>query len=97
MWRSLNEADQFDACLLTSLDSAQEYYDQLIATVSNEKIYVPSILGINHSPENNGAPSPLSGDDTGESENLVFSPLRGEGKDGGTLKFPSTLRGERGE
>jgi len=85
VWRALNEADQFDACLITSLDRAQEYYDQLVAAVDREKIQVPSILGINHSSENNGVLSPLRGDDTGEGENRVSSPLRRKGEDGGAL------------
>jgi len=71
----LNEADQFDACLLTSLDSAQEYYDQLIATVSNEKIYVSSILGMK-----NPSPSMVEGAGGGERyKNRHCEPRQGRG------------------
>jgi len=49
VWQKLIDKDEFDVCLLTSLDKASQYYDLLINNIDKEKIMVPSILGIRHS------------------------------------------------
>ena len=42
----LKAAGEFDAIIVTNLLEAQAVYDELVANVSAEQIYTPSILGI---------------------------------------------------
>lgn len=49
VWKKTVDIDDFDACLITSLEKSSQYYDLLIKTIDKEKIMVPSILGIKHS------------------------------------------------
>lgn len=46
--KRLSEINEFDVCLLTSLDKSDQYYDFLINSIDNSKTVVPSILGIKH-------------------------------------------------
>ena len=43
---NLDELDDFDVCIITSLDKAEEYYEFLQQNIDKEKIMMPSILGI---------------------------------------------------
>ena len=49
VWKKTADIDEFDACLITSLEKASQYYGLLINDIDKEKIMVPSILGIKHS------------------------------------------------
>ena len=49
VWKKTADIDEFDACLITSLEKASQYYGLLINDIDKEKIMVPSILGINRS------------------------------------------------
>lgn len=46
VWRSLANADQHDACLLTALNNTGDFYRLLINEAGRDRLYVPSILGI---------------------------------------------------
>ena len=48
VWKSIDMAEKHDACLITSLDKPDQFYEFLINTIDREKILIPSILGINH-------------------------------------------------
>lgn len=48
VWKKVTDMDDFDICILTSLDNTHRDYDFLIKKLDKEKIMVPSILGINH-------------------------------------------------
>lgn len=49
VWRSLDDVPECDGFILTTLDKATEYQQLLINQFGNEKVMVPSILGINES------------------------------------------------
>ena len=46
-WKTLDEVDDFDVCILTQLNNPAELYDLLSKNLDKSKILVPSILGIN--------------------------------------------------
>lgn len=50
VWQSFEDVPVFDRCILTTLDKAIEYHQLLINQFGNEKVLVPSILGINERP-----------------------------------------------
>lgn len=45
-WQDFKHIPEFDICLLTALDKASSYYNQLLENRAKEKVLVPSILGI---------------------------------------------------
>ena len=47
VWKLLDKVSQYDVCLITSLDKATDFHKLLVEQVDNEKIMIPSILGIN--------------------------------------------------
>ena len=47
VWQKLDEADDYDVCLLTSLTNTKSIYDFLRKKLDLDKILVPSILGLN--------------------------------------------------
>lgn len=47
VWKSVSEAGEFDACILTALEDPQAKYDSLIKEVKPDSVLVPSILGLN--------------------------------------------------
>ena len=47
VWKSIEQLENFDACVLTSLENPQEMYELLIASINSELVFVPTILGIN--------------------------------------------------
>ena len=49
MWESIDDADEFDACIITSLEEPFEIYTETTNNYQSEKILVPSILGIKKS------------------------------------------------
>jgi len=49
MWESIDDADEFDACIITSLEDPFEIYTETTNNYQSEKILVPSILGIKKS------------------------------------------------
>ncbi len=49
VWQNCKDVSEFDACILTTLESSRQYYELLIKNINKEKIMVPSILGIKHS------------------------------------------------
>ncbi len=49
VWQSFEDVPVFDRCIVTTLNKAIEYHDMLIKQFGNEKVMVPSILGINES------------------------------------------------
>jgi DNA-binding MarR family transcriptional regulator len=46
VWKTLNQADAFDGCILTDLQSPSERYRQLVRKVGSERVLVPDILGL---------------------------------------------------
>ena len=46
VWRQLKEIEQYDACLLTALNDTMKIYESLVQEFGQEKILIPSILGI---------------------------------------------------
>ncbi|MAS82487.1 MAG: hypothetical protein CMF45_07345 [Legionellales bacterium] len=48
VWKKTVDIGEFDACLITSLVKANQYYELLVDNMDKEKILVPSILGIKH-------------------------------------------------
>lgn len=48
VWNNFADIDEFDVCLLTSLDKSEKNYEFLRENLNKEKIMVPEILGINH-------------------------------------------------
>ncbi len=46
VFNNLNELDDFDVCIITSLDKAEKYYEFLQQNIDKAKIMMPSILGI---------------------------------------------------
>jgi DNA-binding MarR family transcriptional regulator len=44
VWRTLKQAESFDGCLLTDLESPAERYRELAAAVGRERVLVPDIL-----------------------------------------------------
>ena len=44
VWRDLSEADSYDACMLTDLESPLANYQRLQSEVSPERILVPDVL-----------------------------------------------------
>lgn len=48
VWKNVIEINECDVCMITSLEKSRHYYDLLISKFDNEKIMVPSILGIIH-------------------------------------------------
>ena len=48
VWKKTVDIGEFDACLITSLEKANQYYELLVDNMDKEKILVPSILGIKH-------------------------------------------------
>jgi len=61
VWKSISDADEFDACVLTALKDPQKIYEQLIAEINPDSVFVPAILGIDISQQNN-VPSPSKGE-----------------------------------
>jgi len=49
VWENISEINEFDVCLITSLEKSNLYYNLLIRSIGKEKIMAPSILGIKHS------------------------------------------------
>lgn len=47
VWQDLESMGEFDALVITSLQEPQQMYESLIQTVAIDKIFAPSILGIN--------------------------------------------------
>jgi len=47
MWNKLPVEDSYDAIVITALENTQIIYDSLISEIARDKIFVPSILGIN--------------------------------------------------
>ena len=45
--RVLKDAEPYDACILTAIDEAGDYYIRLSAEMNPERILVPTILGLN--------------------------------------------------
>ena len=51
VWSSLDEADDFDACVITALKGNTELINYVSQKVSSEKIFIPEILGFNTNDE----------------------------------------------
>ena len=47
VWHSLDDVDEYDACLITSLEEAVSFVELLKQQVKKDDILIPSILGIN--------------------------------------------------
>ena len=47
VWKKLQGVPDFDACLLTTLEKPEEAYRSLSREIDKERIFVPSILGLN--------------------------------------------------
>ena len=45
VWKSLNETNDFDACVITSIKTNSELINYIEQQVDSEKILVPEILG----------------------------------------------------
>lgn len=74
VWKSIDAAGEFHACVLTALENPQEMYESLITEINPDSVFVPEILGINVSQKQ--FPSPLAG----EKRTNKPSPLMGEGR-----------------
>ena len=46
VWRTLKQADAFDGCVLTDLQSPSQRYRQLTQQVGSERVLVPDILSL---------------------------------------------------
>ena len=46
VWKNFTEADEFDVCFLTDLNSPYKFYKSLIKEIEKEKILIPDVLGI---------------------------------------------------
>ena len=46
--KSIENFDEFDFCLITTLENVDDYYDFLNKNVAREKIVIPSILSVSH-------------------------------------------------
>ena len=46
--KNINDFDEFDSCLITTLENVDDYCDSLSKCVAKEKILIPSILSVNH-------------------------------------------------
>lgn len=46
VWRSLEDVDEHDACLLTSLNNTKNMYELLTRQIDKDLVSVPSILGL---------------------------------------------------
>ena len=46
--KSIENFDEFDFCLITTLENVDDYYDFLSKNVAREKIVIPSILSVSH-------------------------------------------------
>ena len=46
VWKNISEINEFDVCLITSLEKSNEYYNLLNDSIDKERIMTPSILGI---------------------------------------------------
>jgi DNA-binding MarR family transcriptional regulator len=46
VWSSIVEADEYDICLLTNLQSPYEAYQALVREIDSEHVLVPGVLGI---------------------------------------------------
>ncbi|MHB8742023.1 MAG: winged helix-turn-helix transcriptional regulator [Sulfuricaulis sp.] len=44
VWHSLSQAEPFDVCVLTELDSPMRRYEQLLKEVDKARVLIPSIL-----------------------------------------------------
>lgn len=51
VWNALKETSIYDACLVTSLENANEIFDELQLHNEIERIFVPEILGFGKMPE----------------------------------------------
>lgn len=47
VWKNIDDVDQFDACLLTTLNNTTAMYELLCEQKYFDRVFVPSILGIN--------------------------------------------------
>ena len=47
VWKNLDDVEQFDACLLTTLNNTNAMYELLCEQKYFDRVFVPSILGIN--------------------------------------------------
>jgi len=57
VWKSISNVENYDACLLTSLNNAGGMFESLCAQVDGERILTPSILGISRTKTNHKAVS----------------------------------------
>ncbi len=46
VWRTLEDVDNYDACLLTSLNDTKNMYELLTRQIDKDLVLVPSILGL---------------------------------------------------
>ncbi len=46
VWKTLEEAPSYDACLLTCLENTSEIYEELVLENEVERVFVPEILGL---------------------------------------------------
>lgn len=44
VWRSLEQADEFDACILTALNDVEAIYQLLHEEVTDDRLFIPNIL-----------------------------------------------------
>ena len=51
VWNALEDASDYDACLLTGLEKTNEMYAELLLTNEIERVFVPDILGLRTSSE----------------------------------------------
>jgi len=49
VWKNISDADEFDACIITSLEDPFGIYSEIKNKYQTEKILIPSILGIKQS------------------------------------------------
>ena len=46
VWKTLDQIDAFDGCIITDLQAPSERYRQLVRQVGRERVLVPDILGL---------------------------------------------------